>query len=93
MPTDSVTWRNIRQDFESLPDGDWALTWTALPSISIHNVQFESNWLWTQPLDVGLQARASAIFLKAAKARGYSDEGEWLDELRYTDFVQILLKP
>ena len=25
MPTDSATWRSIREDFESLPKGDWIL--------------------------------------------------------------------
>jgi hypothetical protein len=48
-----------------------------------------SQWTWGAPLDSSLRTRASAIFLKAAKARGYTDEDEWLDELRFADFVQF----
>jgi hypothetical protein len=52
-------------------------------------VQLQSQWTWFHPTDPGLCARASAIFLKAAKARGYENEDQWLDELRHADFVRF----
>ena len=90
MPTDSATWRSIREDFESLPPADWRLFWTSRPQVEMFiPVQLQSQWAWFHPTDPSLQARASAIFLKAAKARGYDNEDQWLDELRHADFVRF----
>jgi hypothetical protein len=52
-------------------------------------VRLQSRWIWFHPTDASLCARASAIFLRAAKARGYDSEDGWLDELRYADFVKF----
>jgi hypothetical protein len=54
-------------------------------------IQLPSQWTWLHPLDSSLRTRASAIFLKAAKARGYDTEDQWLDELRHADFVRFRL--
>lgn len=99
MPTDSATWRSIRQDFESLPPAgvedhgaEWSLIWSSRPPVAMFiPVQLQSQWTWFHPFDSGLRARASAIFLKAAKARGYDTEDQWLDELRHADFVRFRL--
>jgi hypothetical protein len=50
-------------------------------------IQLPSQWTWFRPKNASLRTRASAIFLKAAKARGYDSEDQWFDELRYADFV------
>ena len=92
MPTDSAIWRSIREDFEKLPPADWSLIWSSRPPVAMFiPVQLQSQWTWFLPTDPSLRARASAIFLKAAKARGYDNEDQWLDELRYADFVQFRL--
>jgi hypothetical protein len=92
MPTDSATWRNIREDFEKLPPADWILFWSSRPPVAMFiPFQLQSQWTWFRPTDPSLRARASAIFLKAAKARGYDNEDQWLDELRHADFVQFQL--
>lgn len=78
MPTDSATWRSIRQDFESLPPAgvedhgaEWSLIWTFRRPVAMFlPIQLPSQWTWFHPTDASLRARASAIFLKAAKARG-----------------------
>jgi hypothetical protein len=84
-------WREIRKDFENLPPGDdggWSLIWSSHPPVDLlTRVQLQSRWIWFHPTDASLCARASAIFLRAAKARGYAGEHGWLDELRYADFV------
>jgi hypothetical protein len=54
-------------------------------------IQLPSQWTWFHPTDASLRTRASAIFLKAAKARGYDTEDQWLDELRHADFVRFRL--
>jgi hypothetical protein len=88
MPTDSVTWRGIRQDLESLPGADWSLIWTSRPPMAFFlPIQLHSQWTWLHPTDASLRARASAIFVKASTARGYDSEDRWLEELRYADFV------
>lgn len=88
MGTDSATWRSIREDFESLPATKWSLIWTSRPPVAMFApIQLPSQWTWFRPTDASLRTRASAIFLKAAKARGYTTEEQWLDELRYADFV------
>ena len=89
MPTDSARWRRIREDFESLPPADWSLIWSSRPPVSLAGAPLPSQWTWFHPTDAGLRARASAIFLKAAKALGYDHEDKWLDELRYADFVRF----
>jgi hypothetical protein len=89
MPTDSATWRSIRQDFESLPPAGWSLIWSSRPPVSLSGVQLLSQWTWFHPTNAALRARASAIFLKAAKSRGYDSEDKWLDELRNADFVRF----
>ncbi len=99
MPTDSATWRSIREDFESLPPAgvedfgaEWSLIWSSRPPVAMFvPVQLQSQWTWFHPTDPGLRARASAIFLKAARARGYDTEDQWLDELRHADFVRFRL--
>ena len=99
MPTDSAAWRSIRADFEGLPPAgvkdfgaEWSLIWTSRPPVAMFlPIQLPSQWTWFHPTDTGLRTRASAIFLKAAKARGYDTEDQWLDELRYADFVQFQL--
>lgn len=99
MPTDSATWRSIREDFEGLPPAgvedfgaEWSLIWTSRPPVAMFlPIQLPSQWTWFHPTDAGLRTRASAIFLKAAKARGYDTEDQWLDELRYADFVRFQL--
>jgi hypothetical protein len=82
-------WRDIRQDFEKLPSTDWSLTWTSRPVESLLGVFPKSRWTWLRPGDAGLRARASALFLRAAKACGFADEDQWLDELRYTSFAKL----
>ena len=90
MPTESAAWRDIRQDFESLPGGAWRLSWTSRPPMAfLLRIQLQSQWIWLHPEDASLRARASAIFLKAAKTRGYDSEDQWLDELRHADFVRF----
>lgn len=85
--SDTNTWRSIRHDLEGLPPADWTLIWISHELVSATRVQ--SEWQWFRPTDTSLCARASAIFLKAAKARGYDNDAKWLDELRYSDFVQF----
>src|SRR5436189_5789994 len=88
MTTDSAYWRSIRQDFESLPASEWSLIWGSRPPVALFlPIQLQSQWTWFHPTNANLRARASAIFLKAAKARGYDCGEQWLDELRYADFV------
>jgi hypothetical protein len=97
MPTDSATWRSIREDFEGLPGiealgAGWSLIWTSRPPVAIFlPIQLPSQWTWFHPMDASLQMRANAIFLKAAKARGYETEDQWWDELRHADFVRFRL--
>jgi hypothetical protein len=89
-PIDSATWHNIREDFESLPQAEWSLIWTSRPPVAVFMpIQLQSRWTWFHPTHASLRARASAIFLKGAKARGYDSEDQWLDELRYADFVEF----
>jgi hypothetical protein len=87
-------WREIRKDLEDLPpgegDGGWSLIWSSHPPVNIFTrAQLQSRWIWFHPTDASLCTRASAIFLRAAKARGYGSEDGWLDELRYADFVKF----
>jgi hypothetical protein len=90
MPTDRETWRSIRGDLESLPEIEWRTVWTSrVPSVLLAPIQVQDDWTWDQPQDASLQARAKAVFLQAAKARGYENEDQWLDELRYADFVEF----
>jgi hypothetical protein len=92
MPTDSATWRSIREDFEGLPSADWSLIWSSRSPVALFlPIQLQSQWTWFHPADASLRTRASAIFLKAAKARGYDTEDQWLDEIRYADFVRFQL--
>jgi hypothetical protein len=86
MLTDSATWRRIREDFKGLPKDDWILC------CSSDRNQSQGQWVWIQPQDASLCARADAIFLKAAKARGYDTKDQWVDELRDTDFVSSTRK-
>ena len=88
MATDSATWRSIRQDFESLPQADWHLSWRSHPPFTMFvPTRLASQWIWSPSVDASLRTRANAIFLKAAKARDYDSEEQWLDELRRADFV------
>jgi hypothetical protein len=90
MPADRDTWRSVRTDLESLPEIEWRAIWTSrVPSALLAPIQVPNDWTWDQPQDASLQARANAVFLKAAKARGYENEDQWLDELRYADFVEF----
>ena len=99
MTTGSATWRSIREDFEGLPPAgvedlgaEWSLIWTSHPPVAMFlPIQFPSQWTWFHPTDASIRTRASAIFLKAAKARGYDTEDQWLDELRHADFVRFRL--
>jgi hypothetical protein len=92
MPNGSATWRSIRGDLESLPPADWSFIWTSRPPVAVFiPIQLQSQWTWLHPADPSLRARATAIFVKAAKARGYNTEDEWLDELRFADFVKFRL--
>jgi hypothetical protein len=87
---DYSPWRSIREDFESLPLAEWSLIWSSRrPVMFFLPIQLPSQWTWFHPTDASLRTRASAIFLKAAKARGYNSEDQWLDELRYADFVRF----
>ncbi len=89
---DGGVWRSIRGDFESLPADEWSLIWSSRPPVWIAApIQLPSQWTWFHPMDKSLRARASAIFAKAAKARGYDDEDDWLDEIRHADFVRFQL--
>jgi hypothetical protein len=66
------------------------LIWSFYPPVAaLIPVQLQSRWTWFRPTDPSLRARASAVFLKAAKARGYESEDQWLDELRHADFVRF----
>jgi hypothetical protein len=90
MVADRDTWRGIRGDLESLPEIEWRAIWTSrVPRGVLAPIQVPNDWTWDQPQDASLQARANAVFLKAAKARGYENEDQWLDELRYADFVEF----
>jgi hypothetical protein len=89
VQTGSALWREIREDFERLPSADWRLIWSSRPPFTLSGEQLESQWTWHHPTDLGLRARASAIFLKAAKARGYATEDGWLDDLRNADFAHF----
>ena len=89
---DSAVWSRIRGDFEGLPANEWSLIWSSCPPVWLAApVQLPSQWTWFHPTDRNLRARASAMFLKAAKARGYDSEDQWLDELRYAEFVTFQL--
>jgi hypothetical protein len=75
--SDAAVWRSIRGDYEGLPAVEWTLTWSSRPPVS-NAIQLSRQWAWFYPDDESLRARASAIFLKAAKARGYNCQDEWL---------------
>ena len=90
--SDGAVWSSIRADLEGLAATEWSLIWSSRPPVWLAApVQLPSQWTWFKPTDWGLRARASAIFLKAAKARGYDSEDQWLDELRYAEFVTFQL--
>jgi hypothetical protein len=84
----SATWRSIREDLEGLPTADWNKNWSLLPPV-VDGKQLHSQWVWFDPTDPSLCARADAILLKAATARGYNSEDQLLDELRFADFVRF----
>lgn len=92
MTTDSAIWRSIRQDFESLTQADWSLIWSSRRPVGFDSPeQLPSQWTWFHPTEPCLRTRASAIFLKAARALGYSTEDRWLDELRDAKWVRFQL--
>jgi hypothetical protein len=69
---------------------EWRAIWTSrVLSAQLAPIQVQDDWTWDQPQDASLQARAKAVLLQAAKARGYENEDQWLDELRYADFVEF----
>jgi hypothetical protein len=88
MPSDAATWRSIREDLEGLPLADWNKNWSLLPPV-VDGKQLHSQWVWFDPTDPSLCARADAILRKAATARGYISEDQWTDELRFADFVRF----
>jgi hypothetical protein len=88
MPSDSATWRSIREDLEGLPPADWTKSWSLLPP-AVDGKQLHSQWVWFYPTDPSLCARVDAILLKAATARCYRSEDQLLDELRFADFVRF----
>lgn len=89
MDTDSARWQRIREQFESLPAGDWTLSWSDHPLVGPSGLQFQSHWEWFGTADPSLCARASAIFAKAAKALGYDHKDRWLDKLRDANFTGL----
>ena len=85
----SSVWSEMLADFQTFPGKDWSLIWTSAPAASLSGEKLDSHWTWLRPVDSGLRARASAMFLKAARACGYDNEDAWLDKLRKADFVRF----
>ena len=64
------------------------MTWRARPLLTMFfPTRLASQSIWSPSVDANLRARANARFLKAAKARDYDSEEQWLDEPRLADFV------
>jgi hypothetical protein len=89
VAADSASWRRLREDFESLPSGEYSFRWFSRLPMSLSGVRISSHWSFCRPTDPSLRARLGAIILKAAKARGYDSEEAWLDELRRSSFVNF----
>jgi hypothetical protein len=90
MRTDSVFWRSLRGNFESLGPGQFGLMWTSVrPMDLVTNILLPSNWIWWRFPDKGLRARFSAFALQGAKGLGYATEDDWLDALRASEFVDF----
>jgi hypothetical protein len=84
MPANPDTWRAIRaelDELDSLPEVEW----------SLFRSSDSPGWVWLEPDDLELRVRAMAIFLKAARTRGYDTAGELLDELSNAEFVGFRL--
>jgi len=90
MDSNSEFWRQLRSDFEQLPKVEYRLTWSSVPPFDFRTRRRGcSQWVWTQPSNLGLLARCDAIARRGALALGEESEDLWYDRLRVADFVTI----
>jgi hypothetical protein len=88
---DPAFWRSRREEFESLPHGEYRLIWSTGLPISWAGELLPSQWSWWRFPDESLRARLSAVALKCARALGHDSEDGWFDEIRKADFVKYKL--
>jgi hypothetical protein len=103
MATDSAVWQKLRKELEDLLlQGECVFEWSSLPldwnvqpPIALEP-QSQSLYGWILPFydlklpkNVEFRERVWAVLTDAAKARGYTDAEEWLDELRQSNFVRF----
>jgi hypothetical protein len=89
--TNFAFWRQLREDFESLPPGEYIVTWNSHPPRTLNGTQLRGHWAWWRFPDESLRARLCAIALRGAKALGSGSEDAWFDRLREADFVMFKL--
>jgi hypothetical protein len=79
MRTDDTVWRNLRDEFERLPLGEFHLSWDEVPG--------GVEWAWFGYPNETLRTRICAIARRAAGCLGLHSEWDWFDRVRRADFV------